>query len=274
MNKKLLAVALSSVLGVSSAFASGDAILNVEGEIQINGQTVIDNQGNLVGLEFSQQNQINVDEYFIPQNGKYTFEDGTNYRMIVNITNEVETYQHYYKGENDVWEERSHYEQTDNGDGTYTAVGTYKTSIIDENGESVNVEETYTETRRETELTEPQSTYMLGSLMTRLMEEELLETTFPYQELGKWTFSNTYQFGARLSSYTMEDSTELSDCLVGVEGLIVCKNMGEVSWGDDEYAMRLVGFEPAVEAQASGVGATSTKMHISAKRIFEKLTQK
>ncbi|GAL25086.1 hypothetical protein JCM19239_5913 [Vibrio variabilis] len=274
MNKKLLVVALSSVLGATSAFASGDAILNVEGEIQINGQTVIDNQGNLVGLEYAQQNQINIDEYFVPKNGKYTFENKANYRMVANIANEMVTYQYYYKTENDVWEEDGIYQSTDNGDGTYTAVGTYKTGNVDENGDWVWVEETYTETVRETELTEPQSTYMLGSLMTRLMEHEVLESTYPGMEPDKFTYTSVYQYGARLSSHTLDDGTVLSDCIVGVEGNITCKNMGEISWGESEYAMTLVGFEPAAAAQASSTNPLSIKRHLSAKRIFDKLTQK
>lgn len=59
-------LALLPLLISTSVFAN-NAILNVEGEIQINGKTVIDNQGNVIGND-----SISRDKYHM-DNGVYTY---------------------------------------------------------------------------------------------------------------------------------------------------------------------------------------------------------
>ncbi|WP_112480148.1 hypothetical protein [Vibrio variabilis] len=75
MNKKMLVALLSSTLGMTSAFAEGEAILNVEGEIQINGQTVIDSSGQVLGLDFVKKEQALINDYFVNKNGVFTYID-------------------------------------------------------------------------------------------------------------------------------------------------------------------------------------------------------
>ncbi|WP_234494792.1 hypothetical protein [Vibrio maritimus] len=275
MNKKLLVVALSSVLGATSAFASGDAILNVEGEIQINGQTVIDNNGNLVGLEYAQKNQIEISDYFSSQSGTYTFLNQANQKLVIEETEQVVTYRNYWKVDDGSWVESSVYQVVENGDGTYTSTLTYDFVQIDPDGNETSEEKVTVETFRETELTVPQTSYLLGSLMVRFFEEELLETTNEDREVGeKYSYTNEYQYGARLSTFNLDDGSSVTDCLVGTNGEIACKGLGLIAWGEYDYAMKLVKFEPSAASQMSKVSAASVKRDLNVKRIHQKLNQK
>lgn len=267
MNKKLLVVALSSVLGVSSAFASGDAILNVEGEIQINGQTVIDNSGNFVGLEFAQQNQVTISDYYQSRDGIYTFVDDFGNKDVYTVSGDSESFVWYYidsesgeyvKGAEGTWQ--------DNGNDTYT--NTWQSYHPDGSADEFN-----SSTVRETELTQSVERYQIGSLLVRAFSMEVIDSSYPEQIGESDVFTNEYAYGGRMASFLLEDGNNILDCLVGSNAEIRCKEFGLVVYGDS-YVLK--SFQPLAGAQ---VAAQSTS--VSAKRdrsatlkFFSELKQK
>lgn len=263
MNKKLLAVALSSVLGVSSAFASGDAILNVEGEIQINGQTVIDNSGNFVGLEFAQQNQVVISDYYMSRDGVYTYVSFDGFKEEITVSGDSETMTGYYKDDlsgeyiklfTDVWQ--------DNGNGTYT--NTWQAyspeGAIDQSGSY---------TTRETELTSPVVNYQIGSLLVRAFEWETIDSSYPENIGQKEIGTSEFAYGGTLTSYTLADGTLFSDCLVGKDVEIRCKGVGVV----EGYRV-LESFVPAAEAQSAASSVSAKRDRSMHHKITSELLQK
>ncbi|MGF1766003.1 hypothetical protein L4D06_01245 [Enterovibrio makurazakiensis] len=62
--KKFMMTALALMVSSTAMAANDHAVLNVEGEIQINGKTVIDQEGNWTGNQTN--NLINIAEYVVP----------------------------------------------------------------------------------------------------------------------------------------------------------------------------------------------------------------
>ncbi|MGR5178785.1 hypothetical protein [Vibrio mediterranei] len=264
MNKNLVVVALSSVLGVSSAFAAGNAILNVEGEIQINGQTVIDNSGNFVGLEFAQQNQVTISDYYLSRDGVYTFVSDNGWKDVYTVSGNSESFVSYYadpqSGEYVLVAEGT---WLDNGDGTYT------TTLQDYPSDGVE----YSSTIRETELTQPAVSYQIGSLLVKAFESEVIDSSNGEEVGNTDVYTSEYAYGGRMASFTLEDGTQISDCLVGANAEIRCKEFGTVVYGD---SFVLESFQPLAGTQvATQSASTSAKRDRSATlKFFSKLKQK
>ncbi|KFA94926.1 hypothetical protein [Vibrio sp. ER1A] len=87
--RNVIATLILSVL--ATPVLAKDAVLNVEGEIQINGKTVIDNTGKFVGgTSTTQAEMINPEDYTYRKLGKYTY--GYSYNDFVTVEENRITY--------------------------------------------------------------------------------------------------------------------------------------------------------------------------------------
>lgn len=254
MNKTIIALALTSVIGSTAAVAAGNAILDVEGEIRINGQTVIDNTGKFIGLEFAQDNQVTVSDYYA-QNGTYTYLNencdfySSGCKEIWSISDNTETYTFYIREGEGEWIKDSESTWQDNGDGTYTYTYVYGEGDSQQSGSS---------TYSSKDLTSNSDTYLIGTLLTKAYEETLISSSSEYDVVGS-TYVGTisYLYGAKIAEYQIEDGTTFKNCLVGDYSNIACENVGDVTFNGD---WKLVSFEPSANAQASSQSAASTRI--------------
>ncbi len=249
MNKTIIALALTSVIGSTAAVAAGNAILDVEGEIRINGQTVIDNTGKFIGLEFAQDNQVMVSDYYM-QDGTYTYTYSSycysdfGCQDVLVIDGNTETYTSYtiVDAQGTL---RKEYESNwqDNGDDTTTL--SHKNFDVDGSilGEG-------TETAKWTSLAQHSDNYLLGTLMVNVHRHELLQSSEYPEDVGSiGVYTSEYFYGAKIAEYQIEDGTTFKNCLARQNSNIVCESIGDVSWDDGDW--NLVKFEANVNAQAS-----------------------
>lgn len=257
MNKNKLYLGVISALLSTSAVAN-NAVLNVEGEIQINGKTVIDSNGSYVGSQSSTSSlkTINLDDYYAA-NGKYVYkttygyseEDAFTCTETLVLTSTSESSEFICDGDS----HPSKWIYTNNGDGTYTTVSESYWSSWDSDGNTDSGIETVEETFKYVELSDKASTLALGSSIATLYEDTLLATSSEYyqDEIDKPFFgTSNINFSAFLSTFSTTENT-YSNCYLDSQEyntfVVRCPALGYVksyeSDGFYTFSRELVSYE-------------------------------
>jgi hypothetical protein len=251
MKKNQVTLALVTLVASSAVFA-GNAVLNVEGEIQINGTTVIDSNGAFIGSAAGsvESKTINLADYRAA-NGTYKYKISwglddefcivteTIANNTVSATEECEfggaTYNYSWS-----W--------VDNGDGTHDS------SYSDGN-------ETYSVTYRLTDLSDPISTVTYGDTFVSLTKEEVISSSANTDE----EVGDSYIYTDQVGYYGDIDQLEvvgdfvLNDCvIIGLydgEPDILCRGLGYIGLNTEYMELPGLSQASAVSIQHSAVSS-------------------
>ncbi len=287
MNKNKLYLGVISALLASPVLAN-NAILNVEGEIQINGKTVIDSSGSYVGSQSSTSNlkSINLDDYYAP-NGTYVYKvlethsyDGYEDEYSRTCTDTVVLTSTSESSER-VCDDLIHPEKwsyTDNSDGTYTVVyesvvasnacTSVEECVVEE--EHVRTEQTY----KYEQFSDNVSVIALGSSFATMFEETLLTSNEEYDQnrINKpYLGTSRTNFSAFLSSFSTTENS-YSNCYLNLDDRgdemfsVNCPNLGQVQFtyndnGYYKYSRELVSYE-ATDSKTAKVSRSQQPRHL------------
>ncbi|CAM4213488.1 hypothetical protein [Vibrio agarivorans] len=284
MNKNIIALAILST--VSTGVFASNAVLNVEGQIQINGVTVIGSDGKVAASALPESNTVVIDlDTYSAANGKYTFEyyrdrymtdDGSGWVTFETVCTETDNFisdtEYEFSSKcvdqdgfvsmnySEIWK--------DNGDGTETItwVNTYEGQETRES-----------QVRKIDVLSEYASQVVLGQTTAYSEHATILEDEGIWYEAGdNWFFARTKSVVSLIESVTLGENT-FNDCILvqrdgywnGASSLdIHCANIGLVAKTiDREYAMeyKLVSYE---QAQSNTVRAQSLNEGVYSKEVL------
>jgi len=139
MKKTLSAIAIATVISSTGVYAAGTAVLNVEGEIQVNGKTVIDATGAFVGTNAGGNTSAQIVRIadYEQVNGSYYYEsEDKSYKNTDTVTGNSYT----YTGSREKQEEGVIYEGGEGG----TPYNITLTDTWSERGDSGSFVEDYT----------------------------------------------------------------------------------------------------------------------------------
>lgn len=220
MKKNIIALAILTT--VSSAAVASNAVLNVEGQIQINGETVIGSDGKVVAsaLPSSDTVTVNLSKY-APKPGSYTYQFET-YRYIQ--SDDYWGEQLVICTDTDEFTSDSSYEYTqeckfegavvswfveswqDNGDGTETIKFTQQ--WLDQEVTS------NTRTYKLDALTNYTDVVQLGTTTSYAEKGELLSSDSDWYEVGEeWFYARTKSITGFIDSVTIGENT-FNDCVM------------------------------------------------------------
>lgn len=229
MNKNRLVLALVSALASSVAVA-GNAVLNVEGEIQINGETVINSNGDFVGgNSIPSVKSIVLDDYQ-QSNGiykysitelEYDYESGNYVESICLITETISNSR--FDAVEECGDNTYTYSWVTNNDGTHTA--TYDFGA-DNTGTTVYSIE---------QLTDEVSEVSYGSTLVEIVNESIISTTDEWLNAGDfYTYLNNVGYFGDLSDLDIGNGIVVEDCVItefsdAYDFRVKCKGLGTIN---------------------------------------------
>ncbi len=295
-----LAIGIITVLASTSVLAE-DAVLNVEGQIQINGKTVIDSTGKFVGELPSEPdtNTINIADYYKTKTGNYSFKytnvaeefptDGTS-DMVMKTSYCSDVVEIKEGSESGVFScednynvpEEDHWSNVYNDDGTEKYTSTYESCYVStDNPNEVCETVTNTRTTKVEAVSKSNDIVALGNSISYVDKATILDTTYDYEDhrIDYTEYRiDTFSVTAVLPEYTVLGN-KYKDCIMlsyderSFE--VLCKDYGTVqrvySTYDQTNSFELVSFKADGEAEKA-LNATAMRQHQKAvvKRMVAK----
>jgi hypothetical protein len=264
MNNKLTLVALASLFSMPAM--ANNAVLNVEGKIQINGTTVIGADGKVASSALPSTtggNTIKLDKYsknlglytYVSTQTRHMSDMDGNYWTVDYVCTEIENLSSFTQGsyeeictEDGVEVDRYSGSWIDNQDGTETYSWTYF------NGQN-NVTET--RTVQIDELTNYPSSVNVGAKYLEASTETIIETDSPWDDVGE-----TYRHLNSIVVFTtLPSHNDFADCVVYergnyydyiIEGAVNvrCQGVGDVENLTYNGVYKLVDYTPHAAARS------------------------
>ncbi|MGL6257784.1 hypothetical protein [Vibrio sp. WXL210] len=282
MKKKIISLAIVSMF--SSVAIASNAVLNVEGVIQINGNTVIGSDGKVTAAALPGATSTIVDlSDYQPKPGVYTYQyirdefwewdddegDLIHYQTVcTEVDNIISAYSVEYSSECKVGEEiTSGYFQTwtDNQDGTET--WSWENTLNSE-----WPKETWTQ--KVAFLVEPQSQVALGGTTAYVQQQEVTESSEDWHRPGEvWTYARSQTVTNLMSEFSYAGAT-YSDCIVSsvLRGQsetstlrAYCAGIGMVMDFNSNGNYHLVSYESASSKRTSSKDTDANYLHLADK---------
>ncbi|WP_372883009.1 hypothetical protein [Psychromonas sp.] len=259
----LAIIIYSGVLGSSLAYAAGNAVLNVEGEIQINGKTVINNAGEFIGVSNATElsdNAVQLSAYE-QQPGIYTYEGGYNGNTVLTITD---------NSRKEVITKTNQLQISES-----VIAGNTITTIWSNSNTEYAFETSSSKAETFENLSFSPENYIIGTLTAEVTRYTIVSSSDDDGDIGdSWISGNQIIYSAKLPSYTTNDKTYFNCLFDGddeVISAIVCPGVGPVQ---SAQLGKLVSYEPSGTTRSianSGVTNQALKIRLNALR---KLTAK